>query len=585
MTWRPELRLGSVALGLWLCGQASVWSETLTPSQLSPVEAIQQALQAEDYEEAISLLLALIARSERPAAELAPLYYQLGLAYYQLQLYALALDAFEDAFQRWPDPPPQLFFSLGMCYYYNRSLDQAQDMLNRVILDNRSPAALRLQAEEQLLLTLRDQSGTYQQGLNAYQEGRFEAAVQAFTEALRLLPQSVELHYYLGASLIQLQNYESARFHFDRVIALKPDSELAQKARLTLEVIDRLGQNLPQKPFFGSLTLGGLGDSNVNFGGPTDNTTRAPNSSSLAQNLQDAGLLLNFSVGYQWLPEWGVRYHLYLQQYLGWPHSSSAPSSSDFNLQIHSLSLQNRFSLSDQLELSLNTQSGFQWLGSRPFLWDASLRPSLTWYLNERLVSRFNASLGGELYPDFNERDNLNHQLGLEQFLYLWNSQTWLRMGYDWQQVYARDQRQSTLLEVGGNRFEVEYRFTNSRVAHQLGLGLGFPLGPIQLEVGGRFDFIDYTLPDQVQQYLIRVNPLTGLPLPRQELSSNTVEKWRSDTRLSVYLQFDWPLRRDLKLQGRYTRTTNVSNITPEDYSLSRSYLKDVFNLGLRWEF
>jgi hypothetical protein len=84
---------------------------------------------------------------------------------------------------------------------------------------------------------------------------------------------------------------------------------------------------------------------------------------------------------------------------------------------------------------------------------------------------------------------------------------------------------------------------------------------------------------------LIGIDPLTGLSLPRQELNARSVEKMRADTRLSFYLQMEWPLTKELKLQGRYTRTTNVSNITPVDYSVSRSYLKDVFNLSLRFDF
>lgn len=583
MAWRPELLCCSVMLGLLFCCPHQVLAQAEATPPPVPKEAVQAAFEAEDYEQAIRLLLALIATPHQSPEELASLFYQLGLAYYQLKFYALALDAFEEAFQHWPDPPLPLLFSLGMCYYYTRSWEKAQDFLQRVIVDPRSSADLRSQAEKQRILILRDQSSAYQQGLKAYQNGRFDEAVQAFSEALRLLPQSAELHYYLGASLVQLQNYASARSHFEQVIALEPESELAQQAALTLEVLERLAQNLPQKPFSGSLTLSGLADSNVNFGGPTDNTTRAPNGNQPSENLQDGGLLLHFNAGYQGSPDWGMRYSLYLQQYLG-GFFPQGQGSADFNLQIHTLSLQHRFSLSDQIELNLNTQGGFQWLGPQPFLWDLSVKPSLTWYVNEHWISRFNFSLGGEAYPTLSERDNLNHQLGLEQFFYLWNSQSWVRMGYDWQQIHARDDLQRSFLETESNRFEVEYRFANSRVSHQLGLGLGFLVGPVQLEMGGRFDFIDYTLPDYVQPYLIQRNPLTGLPLPRQPLS-NGFQKWRADTRLHVYIQWEWPLRRDLKLQGRYTRTTNVSNITPEDYSLSRSYLKDVFNVGLRWEF
>jgi tetratricopeptide (TPR) repeat protein len=119
----------------------------------------------------------------------APVYFYLGLAYYNLRLYSFALEAFEQAEKRWQTPPPNLHFSLGMAHYYSRSLEYAQDYLNKVIADPQSSAELKQAAEEQLLLTLRDQSGAYQEGLKAYQEGRFAEAILQLEVALRFLPQ------------------------------------------------------------------------------------------------------------------------------------------------------------------------------------------------------------------------------------------------------------------------------------------------------------------------------------------------------------------------------------------------------------
>jgi tetratricopeptide (TPR) repeat protein len=543
---------------------------------------IQEALRAQDYESAVQLLLKTLRTRSPAAADYPQLCYQLGLAYYGLQFYALALEAFQEALQHSPDPLPPLYFSLGMSYYYTHALEAAQEAFNHVLGDPRSQPELRQQTEQQLLLTLRDQSGTYRDGLRAYREGRFDEAVTFLRAALLLLPHSAEIHYYLGASLVQTQDYLNARQHFQEVLRLEPDAEIARQAALTLEALEKINQNQPQKPFYGSLTLGTLADSNVNFGGPTDNTTQAPQGSA-SSNLADGGLSLNFNAGYQWSSEGGIRYNLFAQQYLG--QRAGSVSSQDFNLQLHTLSLNQHVALSDQLDLNLSSQGEFEWLGPRPFLWDLSLRPVLTWYASERLVSRASFSVGAEQYPEYSERDNLNHQLNLEQYLYLWDSRSWLRFGYDWVQIYARDQLRTQPLESSGRQFEIDYRFANSRVAHQLGLGLGFALGPLQLETGTRLDLIDYTRPDQVQQYLLSVNPLTGLTLPRQRLETQDLTKFRADTRLVFYVQADWPLRPDLKLQARYTRTTNVSNITPEDYSLSRSYLKDLLGLALRWEF
>ncbi|MGE3726226.1 MAG: tetratricopeptide repeat protein [Candidatus Sericytochromatia bacterium] len=558
---------------------------------ISLQEEAAEALQNGQSEAALPLYLQILAHEPETldisevSDYYASSYFYLGLAYYNLRLYSFALEAFEQAEKRLITPPPNLYFSLGMVHYYSQALELAQDYLNRVIADPLSSTELKQAAEEQLLLTLRDQSGAYQEGLKAYQDGRFAEAIVQLEEALRFMPNSGELHYYLGASQVQVQNFEAARKHFQAVLKLEPDSEIATQAQLTLEVIDKIGQNLPQKPFFGSVLLGGILDTNVNFGGPTDNTTQLPAGALATGNLIDEALLLNLSLGYQWLPEWGLRYNLFLQQFLGLNHQAGANlTSTDFNLQLHTLSLLNRFALSDSLDLSLTSQADAQWLGGKPLSWGGVARPVLTWYASERLVSRLSFSLAGEVFSEFHERDNLNHQLGLEQYIYLWGSQTWLRFGYDWLQVYARDNLLSRELQSQNNLFEVDYRFANSRVAHQVGLGLGFPVGPLLFEVGSRMDFIDYTQPDLVSQYIIGINPLTGLPLPREQYGT-PVEKFRADTRLLFYLQMEWPLAKDLKLQGRYTRTTLVSNITPDDYSVSRSYLKDVFNFSLRYDF
>jgi tetratricopeptide (TPR) repeat protein len=563
-----------------LSEQSFEWLETLAEAQ--------KDLQEGEDELAIGLFLKILA-SETPVsaqATYAPIYFYLGLAYYNLRLYSFALDAFEQSQRRWQNPPPNLFFSLGMAQYYAHFLDAAQDNLNRVITDPNSSSELKQAAEEQLLLTLRDQSGAYQEGLKAYQEGRFADAVTQLEIALKFLPNSGEIHYYLGASQIQIQNYDAARAHFLAVLKNEPNSDIAQQAQLTLDVIDKLSKNMPQKPLYGSVVLGGFADSNVNFGGPTDNTTILPAGATAASNLIDAGLQMNLTLGYQWLSEWGVRYNLFLQQYLGLLDSNILNlKSSDYNLQLHSMSLLNHFDLSDSLDLSITTQGDLQFLGSKPFFWGGFARPVITWYASDRLVSRLSFSLGGERYSEFQERDNINHQLGLEQYIYLWGSQTWLRFGYDWLQVYARDNLQQRVLNSNNDLFEVDYRFANSRAAHQVGLSFGFPLGPLQLELGSRLDFIDYTQPDLVSQYLVRINPTTGLALPRQELGSRSVEKLRADTRLNFYLQMEWAFSKDLKLQGRYSRTTNVSNITPDDYSTSRSYLKDVLNMSLRYDF
>lgn len=533
------------------------------------------------YAQAVEYLLQALQVQDSPEV-----YYFLGLSYYNLSYFQLAIEAFDAALARYQAlPPVDLLVSLGFSHYYAGNLAAAQEYFNQVLEDPRTPPELRQLAESQLLIALRDQSEAYQTGIEAFRQGDYALALQAFEEVLHLMPDSAELYYYLGISAYQQLAIDSALRYLEKVVALAPESEYGQSAAQTLEVLEKLAQNLPRGPFFGSLSLGTLGDSNVNYG---DTGSSFVTASQIDPAIQDLGGVLNLNLNYTLSPISSLRYNYLLNLYSGLNDSAERVLNSyDYNLQQHNISLFHRIPVMDWIELYLDTHSSLQMLAGEPFFTAAGLRPTLTLYETERLVTRMLADISTERYTRFSERDNWNYSFGLEQYIYLWNSQSWLRFGYRFLQVLARDNLRSQQQASGGTLFETEFLAASSRSQNQLGLGLGFPLGDARLELGSQIDFARYNNPDIYRVYRLNLNPLTGLPLPREELNDLSTLKQREDTRLIFYLNLEWPLSREWSLIGRYNRITNVSNISPREIPTltSRSYLKDMLDISLRYHF
>jgi len=568
----------ALALLLWL-------SPVALAQEYSPAEAALQAYAQGDLTGAVRLLLQAL----QAAPEDASLYYYLGRVYYDQRLYHLAQEALGQSAAKYGDAvPADVLYALALAAWQAGEVESAQDQLNRLLSDATLTPELRERADSLLLTTLQAQSSTYPEAVAAYSGGDYARAASLFLRSLGIFPESAEINYYLGASYYQLQDYQQARAYLQKVVALSPESELGLTAKLSLDVIEKLLRNAPAKPFYFNVALGNLTDSNVNYGGPSENTPSI-GGQVLAVNSQifDQASVLNLSTGYQFSPEWGLHYNYLLNVYWGLENRTDRPVNSyDFNLQLHQLSLRNRLSLTPTLELGIETQGKWEILAGQSYILGGYLRPTLTAYTGERLVTRLNAEMGAEIFPVFRSRDNLNYSLGLDQFIYLWSSRSWLRFSYLFGTVNARDFLQVQRgINGDGSLYELSFRFANSRALNQLSLAMGFPLGPIEAEIGTSFSFTGYTQPDVFKQSLIRINPLTGLPLPPQELGSRSVEKLREDTLLNFYIQAEWPLANNWKLLARYNRLTNVSNIVPDDYAVSRSYLKDLIGINLLYQF
>lgn len=538
----------------------------------------------EQYDAALELFLQVLAQEpQNPAA-----HYYLGLCYSNLGYHSLALDVLLFAQKNWTDPLPELPFWLAMAYYNTRDLSTAKTLLHQLLENPAIELELLTSAQKWLLFILQEENESFRLGNQSYEEARYQDAITHFQKSLTELPDSAIILYYLGASYYQLHNYQQAKTYLTKVIALAPNSPLGQEAEFYRQVIDKLTTTLSVRPFYFKVLTGTLLDTNVNYGGGTDNTPLVGDRfAAINQPIQDGGTFLNLITGLHLNEYLETRYSYLLNLYWGLSNQTERiVNSYDYNHQSHQLSFLFTFPVSDFLQWQLDSHFDWDVLAGRNYLLGARLSPSLTLFANERLVTRLLGSVWTELYPSIRERDNVSFFLGLEQYLYLWDSNSWLRFSYDYQSINARDQlQQQQGLDSEQTPFMLDFRFANSRALNTVGMTFGFPVGPVKLQVGSRLQFADYTKADLYKQYLLRVDPLTGLALPRQELTARSVDKFRQDTQLVFSLDCEWPFSEQWALLMRYNRITNVSNIVPEDYTVSRSYLKDIFSINMQYRF
>lgn len=65
-------------------------------------------------------------------------------------------------------------------------------------------------------------SDLIKQGVTALKDGKSEAALEIFTRAQRLEPNSPKPHYYIASALERMGNADSARAEYDTAIRMDP---------------------------------------------------------------------------------------------------------------------------------------------------------------------------------------------------------------------------------------------------------------------------------------------------------------------------------------------------------------------------
>lgn len=129
------------------------------------------------------------------------------------------------------------------------------------------------------LRSLNDVTLNFLLGRSAYETGRFEIALAAFERVNDLDPTNVRNKLEIARTQFKLGMYEDARIGFDQVLR---DPNLPDTVRINIELfISQIDGRLQKSFFYGNVRLGGLYDSNVNYGA-FDDTYNLPNFGSFS---------------------------------------------------------------------------------------------------------------------------------------------------------------------------------------------------------------------------------------------------------------------------------------------------------------
>ena len=78
----------------------------------------------------------------------------------------------------------------------------------------------------------------YENGYNAFRQEDYVTALENFKKAVEYNSENVEAHYYLACTYLANKDYDNAKYYFNVVINLAPDTELGNKAQNYIAEID-----------------------------------------------------------------------------------------------------------------------------------------------------------------------------------------------------------------------------------------------------------------------------------------------------------------------------------------------------------
>ena len=78
----------------------------------------------------------------------------------------------------------------------------------------------------------------YENGYNAFRQEDYVTALENFKKAVEYNSENVEAHYYLACTYLANKDYDNAKYYFNVVTNLAPDTELGNKAQNYIAEID-----------------------------------------------------------------------------------------------------------------------------------------------------------------------------------------------------------------------------------------------------------------------------------------------------------------------------------------------------------
>lgn len=170
-----------------------------------------------DIKNAEKLFLQTIAVDENYAEA----YRRLGRLYMQQGEWEKAIHFLKEGIQRPGVASPQEAYNwLGFCYYQQGDFDQAESNWLHAVSIKPNPA---------IYLNL---------GMAYKDHGRYEEARDSLIKAISLDSKMARPHHHLALLYLKEKNLRMAQKHFEAVIKLRPDSQMARSSREYLQLIN-----------------------------------------------------------------------------------------------------------------------------------------------------------------------------------------------------------------------------------------------------------------------------------------------------------------------------------------------------------
>lgn len=511
-------------------------------------------------------------------------HYYIGLCQFSLGKYSLSIASFIDANKVFGSSKYDAVFGIGLSYLSLGYQDEARNYFRKVVNLSNDPDLVNdaqnwltsieeesLQKEKLDLLT---SDINFREGITQLESQKYEKAEKAFRNSLSTKPNSSLALYYLGNTLYLLENYKEAKETFEKIVLIEPESKIAKDSSLYIKVIDEISSSLGDNaPYEFQISLGSLYDSNLSFADKKDTI------------ISDVAGFGNILASYNINNSTQIQYSYYGNIFSG--INDNTPNldvkSKQFDLQRHLISGKHSYPFYDKLLLETEASLNWYFLGSDSFIIGGKLTPRINYYYSPNIITSLQYKFELNDYPVFKTRSNLQHNLDLSQYFYLFNNQASLRLGYAYQKVFANDKplTQSGKL-TDGNNYDLIYFFSNSLSSNQLSLDFNFnSYLNSRIRVSNNLFFNNY---DKDDIYLI-TSTVTNIASSTTEAKViKDITKRRNDVFYGLGITASIPVYSNITGNFSYNFLNNTSTITSDDY-IGRSYIKHLLNFSLSYDF
>lgn len=511
-------------------------------------------------------------------------HYYLGLCQFSLGKYSSAIASFIDANKIFGNSKYDAVFGIGLSYLSLGYQEEARTYFRKVVNISNDPDLVNdaqnwlTSIEEESLqkekLDLLSSDINFREGIEQLENQKYDKAEKAFKKVLLSKSNSSLALYYLGNTLYLLEKYKESKEYFEKILLIEPDSKISKDASLYIKVIDEISSSLvDNSPYTLQVSLGSLYDSNLPFSDKKDTI------------ISDTALFTNVFASYTFNSNSEVSYSYYGNIFSG--INDNTPNldikSSQFNLQRHLLSGKYSYSIYEKLLLETEASANWYLLGGNNFIVGGKLTPKLNYYYSPNIITSLQYKIELNEYPVFKTRSNLQHNIDLSQYFYLLNNQASLKLGYNYQKIFANDQplTQSGKLK-DGNTYDLIYFFSNSLSSNQLSLDFSFnSYLNSRIKISNNLFFNNY---DKEDKYLV-TSPVTNIAtLTTEPKVIKDITKKRYDIFYGLGVTTSIPIYSNITTNISYNFLNNTSNITSDDY-IGRSYIKHIFNLSFSYDF